>query len=69
MLTPAQIRAARGLPSVIVLRGLMGAAFVQADVFIPLLLTRERGLSPAAAGVTLTTFGECLCKEIFADRL
>lgn len=44
----------RGLPSVILVRGLAGAAFMQADVFIPLLLTRERGLSPSLAGLTLT---------------
>ncbi|MEV4509648.1 MFS transporter [Dactylosporangium sp. NPDC049525] len=44
----------RGLPSVILVRGLAGAAFMQADVFIPLLLTRERGLTPSLAGLTLT---------------
>lgn len=44
----------RGLPSVILVRGLAGAAFLQADVFIPLLLTRERGLTPSLAGLTLT---------------
>ncbi|GII25399.1 MFS transporter [Planosporangium mesophilum] len=46
-----------GLPSVVLLRGLAGAAFIQADVFIPLMLTRERGFSPAAAGLTLTIGG------------
>ncbi|MEV4131501.1 MFS transporter [Dactylosporangium sp. NPDC049742] len=46
--------ARRGLPSVILVRGLAGAAFMQADVFIPLLLTRERGLTPSLAGLTLT---------------
>ncbi|MFI5906928.1 MFS transporter [Dactylosporangium sp. NPDC051541] len=45
---------ARGLPSVVLLRGLAGAAFMQADVFIPLLLTRERGFSPALAGLSVT---------------
>jgi MFS family permease len=44
----------RGLPSVILVRGFAGAAFMQADVFIPLLLTRERGLTPSLAGLTLT---------------
>lgn len=43
-----------GLPSVIALRGLAGAAFLGAEVFIPLLLVRERGLSPTLAGVVLT---------------
>ncbi|GIG66317.1 MFS transporter [Phytomonospora endophytica] len=44
----------RGLPSTIMLRGLAGAAFAAADVFIPLMLSRERGLSPAMAGLALT---------------
>ncbi|GAA3209110.1 MFS transporter [Actinocorallia longicatena] len=44
----------RGIPSLIVTRGLLGAAFAQAEVFIPLMLTRERGYSTAAAGVSLT---------------
>lgn len=43
-----------GLPTVIALRGLAGAAFLGAEVFIPLLLVRERGLSPTLAGVVLT---------------
>jgi MFS family permease len=49
--------ARRGLPSVVLLRGFAGAAFIQTDVFIPLLLTRERGFSPSAAGLTLTVGG------------
>jgi MFS family permease len=57
-LLPAGTFAARpGLPSVIGLRGLAGAAFIQADVFLPLMLTRERGFSPAAAGLTVTASG------------
>jgi len=44
----------RGLPSIVMVRGLAGAAFAAADVFIPLMLSRERGLSPAAAGLALT---------------
>ena len=47
-------RAARGLPAVIALRGLFAAGFFSAEVFIPLMLTRERGLSPAVAGAALT---------------
>jgi MFS family permease len=46
-----------GLPSVVLLRGLAGAAFIQSDVFIPLMLSRERGFSPSAAGLTLTIGG------------
>ena len=47
------LRAARGLPTVIALRGLAAAAFVGAEVFIPLLLARERHLAPAVAGAAL----------------
>lgn len=54
LLPAGTFAARRGLPGVVLLRGLAGAAFVQTDVFIPLLLTRERGLSPALAGLTVT---------------
>ena len=37
------------------LRGAAAAAFVGAQVFLPLLLIRERGLSPTTAGIALTT--------------
>ncbi|MFI7059725.1 MFS transporter [Kribbella sp. NPDC050124] len=43
-----------GLPSVVALRGLVAAAGFGAEVFLPLMLTRERGLSPAVAGLVLT---------------
>ncbi|MEU6072559.1 MFS transporter [Micromonospora sp. NPDC047074] len=49
------LRAGRGLPTVVGLRGLASAAFVGAEVVIPLMLSRERGLSPTAAGLVLTT--------------
>ncbi|TDD29439.1 MFS transporter [Kribbella turkmenica] len=45
---------AAGLPSVVALRGLVAAAGFGAEVFLPLMLTRERGLSPALAGLVLT---------------
>jgi MFS family permease len=47
------VRVRRGLPTVIALRGLASAAFAGAEVFIPLLLSRERGLSPTAAGLAI----------------
>lgn len=47
-------RSRRGLPTVILLRGLASAAFAGAEVFLPLLLFRERGLSPTEAGLVLT---------------
>lgn len=54
LLPPGTLRAARGLPSVIALRGLVCAAFFGAEAFLPLLLSRERGLSPTLAGLALT---------------
>jgi MFS family permease len=54
-LLPAGTLAARaGLPAVIALRGLASAAFVAGEAFLPLLLSRERGLAPALAGLILT---------------
>ncbi|WP_454728376.1 MFS transporter [Cellulosimicrobium protaetiae] len=47
-------RAARGLPSVIAIRGLVAAAFTGAEVLLPLLLSHERGLAPSLAGAVLT---------------
>ncbi len=44
----------RGLPSVVALRGLVAASGFGAEVFLPLMLTRERGLSPSFAGLVLT---------------
>lgn len=44
----------RGLPSVIGSRGLLGAAFLGGEVYVPLLLHLDRGLSLAVAGLTLT---------------
>ena len=44
----------RGLPSVIALRGIAASAFFGAEAFLPLLLQRERGLSPLWAGAALS---------------
>lgn len=57
LLPAGTFAARRGLPSVVLLRGFAGAAFIQTDVFIPLMLTRERGFSAWAAGLTLTVGG------------
>ncbi|MFF3512263.1 MFS transporter [Streptomyces sp. NPDC002573] len=50
-------RAARGLPSVVLLRGVAAGAFVSAESFIPLMLVTERGLSPTLAGFSLAASG------------
>ena len=54
LLPAGSLRAARGLPAVVALRGLVAANFFAAEVFLPLLLTTERGLSPVQAGLVLT---------------
>jgi MFS family permease len=54
MLPRGTLRAARGLPAVVALRGLAAGAFFAAEVFVPLTLTTERGLGPAEAGLALT---------------
>lgn len=55
LLTPGAVRLARGLPAVIGLRGVAAASFFSAEVYIPLLLIREHGLSPPVAGFVLAT--------------
>ncbi|MER7539118.1 MFS transporter [Streptomyces sp. NPDC097704] len=50
-------RAARGLPAVILLRGIAAGTFIAAESFIPLMLVSERGLSPTLAGFSLALGG------------
>ncbi|MGW4565588.1 MFS transporter [Streptomyces sp. NPDC004561] len=50
-------RAARGLPSVVLLRGLSAGSFVSAESFVPLMLVTQRGLSPTLAGFSLAAGG------------
>ncbi|WP_308250069.1 MFS transporter [Sphaerisporangium fuscum] len=54
LLPRGTMRAARGFPTVVLLRGLAAGASFTADVFVPLMLTGERGLSPTQAGLFLT---------------
>lgn len=50
-------RAARGLPSVVLLRGVSAGSFVAAESFVPLMLVTERGLTPTLAGFSLAAGG------------
>ncbi|MFF3588727.1 MFS transporter [Streptomyces sp. NPDC002387] len=50
-------RAARGLPSVVLLRGVAAGAFITAESFVPLMLVTQRGLSPTLAGFSLAAGG------------
>jgi hypothetical protein len=54
LLPTGTARAERGLPAVFALRGVAAAAFFGGEVFLPLLLDRERGLSATEAGSILT---------------
>ena len=54
-LTPVgTLRAVRGLPAAVLLRGLLTFAFFCADAYVPLALQEWRGLGPAVAGIALT---------------
>ena len=48
------LRAARGLPSGIVVRGLLAVAFLGCDAFMPLALTELRGFSSSQAGLVIS---------------
>ncbi len=54
LLPPGTLTVRRGMPAAVALRGLIGAAFFGTEIFLPLLLSTERGLSPSQAGVMLT---------------
>ena len=46
-------RAARGLPAVVAARGVFGGAFVCVEMFLPLVLQDESGLSPTVTGLVM----------------
>ncbi|MFK0048164.1 MFS transporter [Streptomyces sp. NPDC090741] len=49
--------ARRGLPSVVLLRGVAAGSFISAESFVPLMLVTQRGLSPTLAGFSLAAGG------------
>jgi MFS family permease len=51
---PGTLRAARGLPAAVLVRGIITFAFFGVDAYIALLLVEWRGLSATQAGLTLT---------------
>ena len=57
LLPRGTFRAARGLPSVVLLRGIAAGSFVAAESFVPLMLVTQRGLSPTLAGFSLAAGG------------
>ena len=59
LLPRGSLAAARGLPSVIALRGLLAAGFGTAEAFVPLYLNRAHAWSLAEAGVALSVGAVC----------
>ncbi|MFJ8442883.1 MFS transporter [Kitasatospora griseola] len=57
LLPKGTLRAARGLPTVILLRALAAGAFFASELFIPLMMQTQRGLSVTMAGLTLAPGG------------
>ncbi|MCQ4083846.1 MFS transporter [Streptomyces sp. RB6PN25] len=57
LLPSGTFRAARGLPSVVLLRGIAAGSFLAAESFVPLMLVTQRGLSPTLAGLSLAGAG------------
>ena len=51
---PGTLRAARGLPTAVLLRGLLTFSFFTADVYVALALQGWRGTSATVAGLALT---------------
>ncbi|MDI3389943.1 MFS transporter [Streptomyces sp. B-S-A8] len=57
LLPRGTFRAARGLPAVVLLRGIAAGSFIAAESFVPLMLVTQRGLSPTMAGFSLAVGG------------
>ncbi|WTW95098.1 MFS transporter [Streptomycetaceae bacterium NBC_01309] len=55
LLPKGTLRARRGLPTVILSRGIIAGTFFTVESFVPLMLVSEHGFSPTKAGLTLTT--------------
>ncbi|MDQ0645729.1 MFS transporter [Microbacterium murale] len=53
LLPRGTLRSARGLPSVVLVRGIIAGAFFAAEAYIPYLLMEQFGFSPTWAGVAL----------------
>ncbi|WP_367948842.1 MFS transporter [Microbacterium sp. NC79] len=54
LLPKRTLLAGRGLPAVIVMRGLVAGTLFGAEVYVPLLLTTQYGFGPTMAGLALT---------------
>jgi MFS family permease len=54
LLPVGTLRAARGLPAVIALRGVAASAFFGTEAFLPLVFSQEHGLSPTWSGLAIS---------------
>jgi MFS family permease len=54
LLPAGTLRAARGLPAVIALRGVAASAFFGAEAFLPLVFSQQHGLSPTWSGLGIS---------------
>jgi MFS family permease len=54
LLPRGTLRAARGLPSVVLMRGLIAGSLFGAEIYVPYLLIDHYGFSPTLAGLGLT---------------
>lgn len=54
LLPPRALRFGRGLPTTVMMRGILAGAFFAGESFVPLALIEQRGVSTTAAGLTLT---------------
>lgn len=54
LLPSGSLRLSRGLPTTVLMRGILAGAFFGAEAFIPLALVEQRGLSITVAGLTLS---------------
>ncbi|WP_245791312.1 MFS transporter [Actinacidiphila rubida] len=57
LLPAGTFRAVRGLPTVVLMRGIAAGTFLAAESFIPLMLVTERGMSATLAGLSLAGGG------------
>ncbi len=54
LLPEGALRLERGLPTTVLMRGILAGAFFGAEAFIPLALVEQRGLAITVAGLTLS---------------
>jgi MFS family permease len=55
LVPPGALRLRRGLPSLVAVRALFTGTFAGTEAFVPLMLVAHRGITPALAGVVLTS--------------